>query len=53
MELFKSYEVAEYFGIPKPTAANWSKAKGTWRRKHYDKLQQVMAAELAEKAKGL
>lgn len=51
--LFKSYEVAERFGIPKPTMANWSKEKDTWRAKHYKFLEQVMVKELAEKAKEL
>ena len=48
--LFKSYEVAERFGIPKPTARNWSKEKDTWRAKLYKELEQVMVKELAKKA---
>lgn len=53
MTLFKSYEVAERFGIPKPTAANWSKEKDTWRKKFYEELEKVMVKELADKAKGM
>lgn len=51
--LFKSYEVAERFGIPKPTAANWAKDRTTWRRKLYAELERVYANELAEIANKL
>jgi len=51
--LFKSYEVAEFFGIPKPTMANWSKEKDTWRAKLYRKLEKDYAEHLAEQAKDL
>ena len=51
--LFKSYEVAVFFGIPKPTMANWSKEKDTWRAELYKKLERVMAKELAEIAKDM
>lgn len=51
--LFKSYEVAEYFEVPKPTMANWSKAYGTWRHKLYRRLEKVYADDLAAKAKTL
>ncbi|MCW8932193.1 MAG: hypothetical protein OQL19_18410 [Gammaproteobacteria bacterium] len=53
MALFKSYEVAERFKIPKPTARNWSNEKDTWRANLYKELEQVMAAELAKKAEDL
>lgn len=48
--LFRSYEVAEHFEIPKPTMANWSKAHGTWRHKLYRQLEKVYADYLAAKA---
>lgn len=52
MSLFKSYEIAVFFGIPKPTAANWSKAKD-WRGDFYKKLEKIYAQHLAELAKGM
>jgi hypothetical protein len=51
--LFKTYEVAEYFDLPKPTVKNWSKAEGTWRIKFYKKLELIMAQGLAKKAEGM
>ena len=55
--LFASYSVWEHFkntiGIPKPTLANWSKEKDTWRAKLYRKLEKDMAQDLANKAKEL
>ncbi len=51
--LFKSYELAERFDVPKPTMANWSKADGTWRKKLYKHLEKMYAKELAEKAKAI
>ncbi len=51
--LFKSYELAERFNVPKPTMANWAKAEGTWRKQLYVHLENIYAKELAEKAKGL
>ena len=53
--LFRHTEIAERFGIPKPTTANWSKeAKAglnTWRAKLYIELEKLRARELAEIAK--
>ena len=51
--LFKSYEIAEFFGIPKPTMANWSKEKDTWRAKHYTFLEKLYAEYLSNMAKSL
>ena len=50
--LFKSYEIAEHFGIPKPTAANWSKSKD-WRGEFYKKLVKLYAEHLAKIAKDM
>lgn len=52
MSLFKSYEIAVFFGIPKPTAANWSKSKD-WRGELYRKLEKIYAEHLAEIARGM
>jgi len=49
--LFKSYEIAERFKIPKQTALNWSREKDTWRKGLYTYLEQCYAKELAELAK--
>ena len=53
--LFRHIEIAERFGIPKPTTANWSKeAKAglnTWRANLYTTLEKVYAKELAEMAR--
>jgi len=48
--LFKSYEIAERFGIPKQTASNWAKEDKTWRKQLYTQLEKFLARELAEKA---
>lgn len=53
VNLFKSYEVAEHFGYPKPTISNWSKSYGTWRHRLYKQLEKDYARELAEKANEL
>lgn len=52
-KLIKSYEVAEHWGIPKPTAANWSKEKDTWRAKLYKKLEDIMILDLAKQVKDM
>ena len=51
--LFHSIEVAEFFGIPKPTMANWSKEKDTWRAKLYRKLEKDYAEYLAKQARDM
>lgn len=48
----KESQIAVFFGIPKPTAANWSKAKD-WRGEFYKKLEKIYAQHLADMAKDM
>lgn len=48
--LFKSYEIADRFKIPKQTMKRWSDEVGTWRKDHYLELERIHAKELNEKA---
>jgi hypothetical protein len=49
--LFKQSEIAEHFGMPRPTVYNWSISSDTdWRRKHYLMLEKIYANHLAELA---
>ncbi len=50
MKNVKSYEVAEHFGIPKPTMANWSKERNSWRNRLYKKLCNLMVREKYEES---
>ncbi len=52
--LFKQSEVADHFGIPRPTVYNWSiSSDADWRRKHYLLLEKIYANHLAELANSM